>query len=185
MPSKVLSYATPLDRLHEVHSLQYLETNLPLKVFECSTFVHLHSASKLEPRFVKCVFIGYSSSQKGYKCFDPSSSRLFVSHDVTFSENEPFYPTPSTQRESWSEFQSFFEYSPVPSIDLTPPKPAFVPDSFFEPVSVPDFSSPKTRENASAEDNKDTSTIEKEIITYKQKKKQGTKSLIQNQQEVL
>jgi hypothetical protein len=40
---------------------------------------------------VKCVFVGYSSTQKGYKCWDPVGKKLFVSMDVTFREFEPYY----------------------------------------------------------------------------------------------
>lgn len=41
-----------------------------IKVFGCSSFVHIHSHNhgKLEPRSIKCVFLGYSPNQKGYKC---------------------------------------------------------------------------------------------------------------------
>jgi len=35
--------------------------------------------------------VGYSSSQKGYKCWCPTERRLFVSMDVTFRESEPYY----------------------------------------------------------------------------------------------
>jgi hypothetical protein len=35
--------------------------------------------------------LGYSSNKKGYKCYDPKSKRLYISRDVTFVENEPYY----------------------------------------------------------------------------------------------
>ena len=35
--------------------------------------------------------MGYASTQKGYKCWDPIGRRLFVSMDVTFHEEEPYY----------------------------------------------------------------------------------------------
>jgi hypothetical protein len=44
----------------------------------------------LYPRVVKCIFIGYPSGQRGYKCSIPSE-RTFVSMDLTFRESEPFY----------------------------------------------------------------------------------------------
>ena len=40
---------------------------------------------------MKCVFIGYSPSQKGYKCFNPHSNRVYVSRDVIFTEDIAFY----------------------------------------------------------------------------------------------
>ena len=43
---------------------------------------------------MKCVFVGYSSTQKGYKCWDPIGKKLFVSMDVTFREFEPYYTKP-------------------------------------------------------------------------------------------
>ena len=46
---------------------------------------------KLDPQAVKCIFVGYASTQKGYKCWDPIGKRLFVSMDVTFREEEPYY----------------------------------------------------------------------------------------------
>ncbi|CAL8991218.1 unnamed protein product, partial [Prunus brigantina] len=37
------------------------------------------------------MFLGYSSTQKGYKCYNPVSKKLFVSRDVRFDENTPYY----------------------------------------------------------------------------------------------
>ena len=56
------------------------------KVFGCVCFVHdyRNDVRKLDPRAVKCVFVGYSPTQKGYRCWCPSEHRFFVSMDVTF-----------------------------------------------------------------------------------------------------
>ena len=35
--------------------------------------------------------MGYSSTQKGYKCYHPPSKKFFVSADVTFSESESYF----------------------------------------------------------------------------------------------
>jgi hypothetical protein len=37
------------------------------------------------------VFVGYSPTQKGYRCWCPSEHHFFVSMDVSFREHEPYY----------------------------------------------------------------------------------------------
>lgn len=78
--------------------------NIPLKVLGCSSFVHIHSHNrgKVEPRDVKCIFLGYSPNQKGYKCYSPLTNLLYTSMDVMLFEEEPFYPTFSLQGETIS-----------------------------------------------------------------------------------
>jgi hypothetical protein len=59
-----------------------------LKVFSCIAYVHVpdEKRSKLDPKAEKCVFIGYSLEQKGYRCFNLSTRKLQVSRDVVFNE---------------------------------------------------------------------------------------------------
>ena len=81
MPIRILKYSTPLKCFQKIFPLSRIYSNLPLKVFGCIVFVHLpnHNRSKLDQKvFVcivlaaeKCVFIGYASNQKGYKCYNP------------------------------------------------------------------------------------------------------------------
>ena len=69
------------------------------KVFGCVCFVHdyINDIRKLDPHVVKCVFVGYSSTKKGYCCWCPSEHHFFISMDVTFREYEPYYePTNDT-----------------------------------------------------------------------------------------
>jgi hypothetical protein len=47
---------------------------------------------KLDLRAVKYIFVDYSDTQKGYVCWSPVKRQLFVSMDVTFRDNEPYYP---------------------------------------------------------------------------------------------
>jgi len=56
---------------------------LPLRVFGSTCFVHNFSPGldKLSPRSHKCVFLEFTRSQKGYKCFSPFLNRYFVSTD--------------------------------------------------------------------------------------------------------
>ena len=60
---------------------------LPLTVFGCVG----PGLDKLAPRFLRCVFVGYSRTQKGYRCYHPPSRRYFVSVDVTFWESKSYF----------------------------------------------------------------------------------------------
>ncbi|MBJ4159980.1 hypothetical protein JGD54_25530, partial [Salmonella enterica subsp. enterica serovar Typhimurium] len=88
MPLKALNLKSPLAIL-KGHS-DYI---VPPKVFGCVCFVHTRNTGKLDPKALKCVFIGYSPTQKGYKCYHPPSKKYFVSMDVTFREHEPYFTT--------------------------------------------------------------------------------------------
>lgn len=79
--------------------------NLIPRIFGSVAFVHVHSQNrgKLDPRALKCVFIGYSSTQKGYKCFHPPTRKFFVSVDVTFVETESYFSNSYLQGEKLSE----------------------------------------------------------------------------------
>ncbi|KZV34961.1 hypothetical protein F511_04935 [Dorcoceras hygrometricum] len=60
-----------------------------LRTFGCTAFAHKRG-DKLEPRAVKCVFLGYPEGVKGYRLWVRSEPgfRTIVSRDVTFNETE-------------------------------------------------------------------------------------------------
>jgi hypothetical protein len=65
-----------------------------LRVFGCIAYVHVpdEKSSKLDQKAEKCIFIGYSLEQKGYRCFNPSIWKLQMSRDVVFDEMVSKYP---------------------------------------------------------------------------------------------
>ena len=60
-----------------------------LKVFRCTAYAHVKQG-KLDPRALKCIFIGYPDGVKGYKlwCLEVGHKRCIISRDVTFNEDD-------------------------------------------------------------------------------------------------
>ncbi|CAL2232369.1 unnamed protein product [Prunus armeniaca] len=48
-------------------------------------------SEELDPCALCCFFMGFSSHQKGYRCYHPATRRLYVSMNVTFIEDEMFF----------------------------------------------------------------------------------------------
>lgn len=105
MPSQILSFKTLIQVFTQAYPHSRLVSNIPLKVFGCVAFVHIHSQNrnKFDPRAVKTMFLGYSPTQKGYKCYDPLTKRTYVSYDVTFFEDQSYYSKNSLQGEHIDE----------------------------------------------------------------------------------
>ena len=56
-----------------------------LKIFGCPTYAHVNNG-KLEPRSIKCVFLGCMSGVKRYKLWSPETKKVMVSKNVIFYE---------------------------------------------------------------------------------------------------
>lgn len=84
-----------LSRFPSVPILHTLES----RVFGCVAFVHVHKKyrNKLDPRAVRCTFLGYAPNKRGYKCYHPPSRKFFVSKDVTFHENVSYFTHTQSQ----------------------------------------------------------------------------------------
>ncbi|KAA0041009.1 reverse transcriptase [Cucumis melo var. makuwa] len=126
MSSRILHLQTSLECLKESYPSTRLVTEVPLRVFGCTVYVHsfCHNQTKFTPRAQACVFVGYPLHQRGYKCFHPPSRKYFVTMDVTFYKDRPYFPVGHLQGESVSEeSNSTFEFiEPTPSIvsDIDP-----------------------------------------------------------------
>ena len=84
MSSSVLNWVTLFQTLFPHKSLFPIEH----WVFGCTCFVRdvRPRVSKLDPKSLKCTFLGYSRVQKGYRCYCPTLQRYYMSTDVTFFE---------------------------------------------------------------------------------------------------
>ena len=82
IPTRVLKYDTPFKIIEQTFpTSKHLFSSLQPHIFGCTSYVHDHNStkSKLDPRALKCVFLGYSPSKKGYKCYHPPSKKYLVS----------------------------------------------------------------------------------------------------------
>jgi hypothetical protein len=66
-----------------------------LRVFGCTAYAHVDNG-KLEPRAVKCVFLGYGSGVKAYKLWNPETKKVLHSRNVVFNESVMFFKSSST-----------------------------------------------------------------------------------------
>lgn len=97
MPSSLLFF------LLIVFSTHVLYNDSPYnKLFQCSLdYSHLrsfgcvcyplhcpYSSHKLAFRSKMCLFLGYSSHHKGYRCYDPISKKVYQSCHVVFDEKK-------------------------------------------------------------------------------------------------
>lgn len=59
-----------------------------LRIFGCICFLWLrpYQLGKLSFPSKLCIFIGYSTNQSAYRCYDLETGRIFVSRHVKFSE---------------------------------------------------------------------------------------------------
>ena len=77
--------------------------------------------SKLDPKSLKCIFLGYSRVQKGYRYYYPSLRRYLVLVDVTFLENVPFSsPSIHTSQGEGGDLIVYTLASPIFSPKLAP-----------------------------------------------------------------
>ncbi|KAJ9683393.1 hypothetical protein PVL29_019116 [Vitis rotundifolia] len=117
MPSSILHDQIPHSLLFPDQPLYFL----PPRVFGCTCFVHILTPGqdKLSAKAMKCLFVGYSRLQKGYRCYSLETHRYFISADVTFFEDSPFFSTTS-------ESLPISEVLPIPIVsppDAMPPRP--------------------------------------------------------------
>ena len=87
--------------------------------FVCFPLLRSYHTHKLNFQSQECLFLGYSSSHKGYKCLS-SSGRIYISKDVLF--NELRFPSSSKPIKN---LDSYFSLNP----NLSPPSATSTPQS--------------------------------------------------------
>jgi len=130
MPSTPLGGEVPLRRL--LHDTELFR--LSPRVFGCVGFVQdlTPGLDKLCPRTLKCVLVGYSRTQRGYRLYHPTSQKYYVSMDVTFFESQSFFSDSSSHDLLNTSSDIVL---PIP-VSVTPPVP--IPSVTPPPVDPDD-----------------------------------------------
>lgn len=124
MPKTILGINSPYSTLYKsVSDYKFM------KVFGCACYPHLgpYNSHKFDYHFKECVFLGYSSNHKGYKCL--SSDRcIYISKDVIFNEMKSHYfsifnspPTPLSPPHVMVPFNPIPLLLASPATQLIPP----------------------------------------------------------------
>ncbi|KAL5736767.1 hypothetical protein ACOSQ2_031555 [Xanthoceras sorbifolium] len=157
VPSRVLQHETPFNCLKKVFPHNRISSPLPFKVFGCTVFVHKPSLirSKLDARSEKCIFLGYAPNKRGYKYFNPTKKKTYVSMDVVFFENTPFFKN-HLQGERKREDDDSLDF-----LDTPTPLPALI-----DPTDFSVFNPPQTTSKSvvDLEPNKEIVNLESEFV---------------------
>ncbi|GJS93849.1 retrovirus-related pol polyprotein from transposon TNT 1-94 [Tanacetum coccineum] len=111
IPSAILGGNYPYSVLFPTKPLFLIDP----KIFGGTCFVQdtQPNITKLDPKSLKCVFLGYSRIQKGYRCYSPQLYHYLVSRDVTFHEYLPYFPV-TTYRHQENNDDLLVYVSPTP-----------------------------------------------------------------------
>jgi hypothetical protein len=84
LPTTVLNDQSPFHVL-----LKQIPNYSLLRTFGCACYPLLrpYINHKLMFRSKQCIFLGYSSNHKGYRCLDPLTNRVYLSRHVVFDES--------------------------------------------------------------------------------------------------
>ncbi|OAE21174.1 hypothetical protein AXG93_4012s1040 [Marchantia polymorpha subsp. ruderalis] len=97
-----------------------------LQVFGCTAFAHIEKGhqGKIDPKSVECVFLGYSTTAKGYRVQRKDSHKILESRSVRFMPLAVREATSHHQQASVvppAEQEGFTPFRPVPLAPSTDP----------------------------------------------------------------
>jgi len=80
---------------HEKPNVNYF------RVFGSTCYVHIPKSSrtKLDPKAKKCIFVGYDSYRKGWRCMDPETKKFVTSRDIVFDEISSYHSAQKTNNQ--------------------------------------------------------------------------------------
>ncbi|WVZ61696.1 hypothetical protein U9M48_011528 [Paspalum notatum var. saurae] len=104
------------------------------RVFGCTAYAHIDNG-KLEPRAIKCIFLGYQTGVKGYKLWNPQTQKVVLSRNVIFNETAMLSDNLSSdapiegQQKSSVQVEHFIDVDNTPENDNDAVQDADIPDN--------------------------------------------------------
>ena len=108
-----------------------------LKIFGSPVYVRTTkpSQSKLEPRSDKCILLSFDSGSKAYRCYRPSTRKVFISRDILVDETSSFDLTSSSIREDASLDSTHAPTRQEEQLALLDPDTPMLSDAHVSPFS--------------------------------------------------
>lgn len=135
LPSKLLGNKSPLEVLYtRVPSYDHI------RVFGCLCYPLIPSTTinKLQPRSTPCVFLGYPTHHRGYKCYDLSSHKIIICRHVLFDEHTfPFASLHSPKSHTYDFLDEGLSPYVIHHLHQLTPTPSSQPNVPSEPNSSP------------------------------------------------
>lgn len=133
VPSPILGSKSPFEMLY-LSSPNYDN----FRIFGCRVYPYLrdYAPHKLAPRSIPCIFIGFSTQYKGYRCLDPSTGRVYITRHAQFDEvSFPFAGASSSSDLATLVFSTYDEPA-LPMPPATLPSTAKLPDLSAHPSNA-------------------------------------------------
>ena len=118
LPTPLLEGKSPFQLLYGSSPNYEIFHPFGCRVYPC---LRDYMTNKFSPRSIPCIFMGYHSSYKGFRCLDPTTFRLYITCHAQFDENHfPFHHTSQAQPISSLQISIFLELS-LPPTDMPLP----------------------------------------------------------------
>ncbi|KAK8937455.1 hypothetical protein KSP39_PZI012258 [Platanthera zijinensis] len=130
LPTTVLGSSTPTLALYRRQP-----TYSHLRTFGCLCYPNLSATTqhKLLPRSKPCVFVGFPTNHRGYKCLDILTGKFIISRHVTFDERT--FPFSSPHQPPTSTTPPLSDEPPYPTFMLPPAGPPHPPPTPNHPTT--------------------------------------------------
>nr|GEY89244.1 hypothetical protein [Tanacetum cinerariifolium] len=80
---------TLLDMVRSMMNLTTLPKSFWDMLSSCEALVKRDAPNKLDPRSIKCIFVGYPKETMGYYFYYPLKNKIFVARNAEFFDNSP------------------------------------------------------------------------------------------------